>query len=163
VSYTADGDIADLFSPELARDCVRELADAAGAAVTATARELAPIDWKDPHHPPGSLRDSYVQMRVELMNDGVNAGYTSGVESHDYRARWIEWGTKAHPEDPKRRRAIEFTTIDGVKVRAHIRNPGIPAQHVVARALALAELSFDEIAQPALDRWKQRQEAAAHR
>ncbi len=157
------GNISDLFTDgeDIARAATYEMADAAGAFVTAMTRELAPVDLADRRHVPGSLRDSYQQLPVERTNDGVHEGFKSGVESHDYRARWIESGTKAHPERASIKRAIEFTTISGELVRAYIRNPGIRAQHPVARAQLAAEIGFETIAQPALDRWAERQEAAA--
>jgi hypothetical protein len=162
VSYHQEGDLVALFSPELARDAVRELADVGGAFAVDRARELAPVTVT-PRRAPGTLRDSYVQSEVQPFTDGAVDGYESGVESHDYVARWVEYGTKAHGEDPSVKHAIEFTTIDGEKVRAHIRNPGMPAQHVVSRAMTATELALPELAQPVLERWARRQQAAAER
>jgi hypothetical protein len=161
--YKQDGSLADLFTPRLARETVRQLADAAGARALEHARELAPVYPADRHHPPGTLRDSYRQSDVERVNDGVDEGYASGVQSSWYIARFIELGTKAHDEDPESRLAVAFTTTDGEKVKAHVRNPGFAGKFVVRRAMLLTELEFEEIGTPIVERWARRQEAAARR
>jgi hypothetical protein len=164
VSYTQTGSLVDLFEPQLARDATREMADAAGVFVTDTARALAPMSTAEFGRAPGTLQRSYRHEEPVPFTDGIDAGWESGVVSYDPVARWVEEGVDAHDVEPKRGLYVTFRTTDGRTVRARVvHQRGYAGQFVVRRSLMLAEVEFENLARPALERWKARAEAAAKR
>ncbi|HWF31123.1 MAG TPA: hypothetical protein VG188_01020 [Solirubrobacteraceae bacterium] len=158
--------MADWFAPELAERATREMADDAGAFATATARALAPISPViDSARAPGTLRRSYEQIDVHPFAHGDGkSGYASGVQSHDFVARLIEYGVAPHDVSAKAGRWLVFRAWpNGEIVRAKlVHQKGFPGQHIVHRAIEATRFAFDEIAEPALLRWVERQSAAAH-
>lgn len=130
----------------------------------ATARALAPVGPRADGRDPGTLRDSYSQIETHrVQHDNGNIAYASGVESDDYVARFEEYGTKAHEIRPRIPGGVlTFRTWpSGEKVRVTVvRQPGLQGKHIVSNALAATERDFAAIAEPALERWQRRQEAA---
>ncbi|MCW2984080.1 MAG: hypothetical protein JWR63_1650 [Conexibacter sp.] len=113
MGWEADGTLAGMWDVEhLAHDLMADMADMAGAAMTHRARTLAPIGKSGtPGRAPGTLRDSYRQTpvrREQNVRPGLD-GYTSGVESHDPVAGWMETGVKPHVI----RGRIRFRTVGG--------------------------------------------------
>jgi hypothetical protein len=166
VGYTSDGDLADLFDPDLSDLAVREMADAAGEFATVTARELAPVSPSiDFRRAPGTLRDSYKQIDVRPVAHGDGkTGWESGVESHDFVARLIEYGVSPHDVSARPGSWLVFRAWPSGKiVRAKVvHQHGFVGQHIVSRAITATEFAFDEISEPALRRWRDRQVAAAN-
>jgi hypothetical protein len=133
------------------RRAVRDLADAAGRAMTERARENTPTRT-------GVTAASWSQLRVRQTRDG-NA--ESGTTNPRFEARLLEHGVRPHPIKPRSAEAID--TPEGP--RAEADHPGIAAHHPLARAAAEVEASFPAIAEPTLDKWADDIEgrAAKHR
>lgn len=165
MSYHQTGSLVDLADPQLAEDAVRDIADACGAYATAAARNLAPIGPIMDRRAPGTLKASYKQIDTHrIEQDDGNVGYASGVESDDYIARILEYGTREHEITPRYRGgALVFRAWpNGELVRVRrVHQRGLPAAHIVGRAVAATLLAFDEIAEPSVERWAKRQMAAA--
>ncbi|MDP1849780.1 MAG: hypothetical protein Q8K79_18485 [Solirubrobacteraceae bacterium] len=93
----------------------------------------------------GRTRDSLQQVPTEK----IVGGYRSGVESHYWRARFVEHGVQAHDIRPKGKKALD--TPHGP--RAGARSPGHAGAHMVARAALEIEAALPTIAEPHLTRW----------
>ena len=150
------GDLSDLFKQETTgpptERALRSIADSGGAEMTKRTRAHTPVDT-------GRTRDSFEQVPVQKI---VGGGYRSGTESHHYKARWLEHGTKAHRIEPKRgkgKRAI--STPEGA--RASADHPGTVGHHMVARAAVEVEAGLDQIARPHLETWARDVEQNAKR
>jgi hypothetical protein len=132
------------------RRAVRDLADAAGRAMTERARENTPTRT-------GVTAASWSQLRVRETRDGAE----SGAENPSHKAHWLEWGVKPHKIRPRSAESID--TPEGQ--RAEADHPGTRAYHPLARAMAEVEASFPAIAEPTLRGWADDIEgrAAKHR
>jgi hypothetical protein len=155
MGWEADGSLEGMWDVEhLAHDLMADMADMAGAAMTHRARSLAPVGKSGiPGRAPGTLRDSYRQTpvrREQNVRPGVD-GYVSGVVSHDPVAGWMETGVRPHVI----RGPIRFRTVGGrwVTVRA-VQHPGVEPRWIVLRAAGETEAAFEELTQPAVERFK---------
>jgi hypothetical protein len=164
MGWEADGTLEGMWDIEhLAHDAMADMADAAGAFMTERARSLAPVGQSGiPGRRPGTLRDSYRQLHVrheQNVQPGVD-GYVSGTESHDIVAQWMESGVKPHViKGP-----IRYRTIDGRWVTVKdVQHPGVEPRWIVLRAGAEAEAAFEELAAPAVERFREGFEANAER
>lgn len=144
------GDLEGLFGESTTgpptRRAMRDIADAGGRAMTDAAKRHTPVLT-------GRTRESLQQTPVEK----VVGGYRSGVESHHWKARFIEHGVKAHDVKPKRKKAL--STPEGPRAGAH--SPGMAGAHMVQRAAVEVEATVDQIAAPHLEAWAAEVEAAA--
>ena len=166
MGYTG-GSIESLFTDaeRLAEEAVADMADAAGAAATATARALAPVGPRADRRDPGYLRDSYVQIETHRVPARQRQHRVRiGSRIRRLRGEVRRHGTKAHEIRPRIPGGVlTFRSWpSGEKVRVTVvRQPGLPAKHIVGTALGATEREFASIAEPALERWQRRQEAAA--
>jgi hypothetical protein len=130
------------------RRAVRDLADAAGRAMTERARENTPTRT-------GVTAASWSQLRVRQTRDAAE----SGTENRSHKAHWLEWGVKPHKIRPRDAEAID--TPEGA--RAEADHPGIAAHHPLARAMAEVEAALPAIAEPILEDWAEEIERNAAR
>ena len=141
------GSLTDLFKAETTqpptRNGLRDIADAAGAAMTEATRQHTPVKT-------GRTRDSWRQLPVRrVRHESGAAAYESGVTSSYYKARWLEEGTEPHRIEPKQAQAID--TPDGP--RAGAEHPGTEPHYMTRKAAAEVEQALEEIAQPHLSKW----------
>jgi hypothetical protein len=112
----------------------------------------------------GEVRESYEQVPVVRESRGGRTAYRSGVESHHWRAPFVEHGVRPHdieprPDEPEGAEAIE--TPAGPRARVH--HPGYPGVHSVSRAAAEVEAGLPELLRPEAEAWAAEMTAAAKR
>jgi hypothetical protein len=122
------------------RRLMRDVADAAGAAMTAAAKQHTPVRT-------GRTRDSLQQVPVHP----VPGGWASGVESSYYKMKWVESGVKAHELRAKKKKAL--STPEGP--RASAQSPGHAGAHPIAKAAVEVEATLERIARPHVEAWAQ--------
>jgi len=141
---------------EVTPPAARAMAAIGGRHLTLRTRDGTPIG---PGTDYGHVRGSWTEKEVEHQRSGGIDRYRSGVESHHYRAPWVEWGVEPHDIEPDDAQAID--TPEGPRAGAH--HPGYPGAHPVAKAVAELEATLPEVMQPELEAWAKAAEANAKR
>ena len=144
-------DVAEVTPP-----AARSMAARGGRTLTFHTREGTPIG---PGTDYGHVRDPWQEKPVEHERSGGIDRYRTGVDSHHYRAPWIEWGTQPHRIEPKNSEALD--TPQGA--RGGVDHPGARAFHPVARAVFILETELDAVMAPELSAWAKAAEQNARR
>jgi len=140
------GSLVDLFKEETTAAptdrLLRDVADDAGRQMTALAKANTPAYT-------GRTRESFEQIDVSATIDRLEKGYRSGVGSHYWKARLLEYDIAPHDLKPRRKKALR--TPQGP--RASAKHPGQGGTHAVARAAAEVEATWAALADVHLRAW----------
>lgn len=131
-----------LFDPDDAQRTAREIAKEMGQVMTDETRRIMP---RDPNTPPGQhiadhIYQSPVRKRGRL--------YTTGAQTDDERAVYVEYDTRPHWIHPKKPGGTLAFPGSGAKTvfAKVVYHPGTRGQHVFLRGAAHADALLPRIA-----------------